>query len=295
MIYGFEEIDETLDLVPLAARRALDSAGYKLSLDSWRKLALTTRRVIVAAGAEERMDTNLVREALTRADTPLETIEPPDEPRADRVPAELETVLGSTITEETWRFLSPLDRYALAKVARKGPSPKLLRALTEMVVVPEPRGLSTHLSSRGEARMVDVGDKPSTLRRAIAHAHVAMQVETAARIRAGSTPKGDVLAAARIAGIQAAKRTPDLIPLCHVVALTRVAIDIHPEEGGLAIVATAEARDRTGVEMEALVAASTAALTIYDMLKSIDRAMTIQVRLQEKSGGRSGSWQRESS
>jgi cyclic pyranopterin phosphate synthase len=294
MIYGFEEIDATLELVPLAARRALDRVGRKLSLASWRQLTLATRRAVISAGAKEQIDAPRLRATLSRAGVRLEPVKPPVEPGADRVPSGLEEILGSTITNETWRLLSSLDRYALAKVARKGRSAKLLRALTEMVLVPEPRAHSTHLSSRGEAHMVDVGAKPVTLRKAIAHAHVAMQSDTAARLRTGSAPKGDVLAAARIAGIQAAKRTPDLIPLCHVVALTRVVIELRLEEAGVTIEATAEARDRTGVEMEALVAASTAALTVYDMLKGIDRGMTIRVNLHEKSGGRSGAWQRPS-
>jgi cyclic pyranopterin phosphate synthase len=292
MIYAFEDIDDTLELVPLAARRALDRAGCKLGLEAWRALPLATRHAIVSAGAEGHVDTDRVRETLAHAAAPLESIDPPDEPGSDRVPADLADALGSALTDETWRFLSPLDRYALAKVARKGASPKLVRAITEIAVVPEPRNVSTHLSTRGEAHMVDVSAKPETQRRAIAYARITMEKETAARLRSGSTPKGDVLAAARIAGIQAAKRTPELIPLCHVVALTRVVIDLHLEETGVAIEAIAEARDRTGVEMEALVAASTAALTIYDMLKGIDRGMTIEVKLFEKSGGKSGTWQR---
>ncbi|MBX3187385.1 MAG: cyclic pyranopterin monophosphate synthase MoaC [Labilithrix sp.] len=140
--------------------------------------------------------------------------------------------------------------------------------------------------------MVDVGEKAITSRRAVARARVKMSKETFTRLAAGETPKGDVLASARIAGIQAAKRTSELIPLCHAVALTRVEIAISLERGQAIIDATAEARDRTGVEMEALVAASTAALTLYDMLKAIDRAMSFEVSLLEKEGGRSGRWKR---
>jgi len=122
-----------------------------------------------------------------------------------------------------------------------------------------------------------------------------MNAETFARLASGDTPKGDVLAAARIAGIMAAKRTSELIPLCHIVSLTRVEIAIALDAGMAIIHATAEARDRTGVEMEALVAASTAALTIYDMLKAIDRTMSFDVCLLEKSGGRSGDFRRDES
>jgi cyclic pyranopterin phosphate synthase len=158
----------------------------------------------------------------------------------------------------------------------------------------------THVNAAGEVHMVGVADKPATARTAIAMAQVRMQKDTLARLAAGTGPKGDVLATARIAGIQAAKRTSELIPLCHPVAMTGVTIDITfaPVDaspiGVVQIRATVHAFDRTGVEMEALVAASTAALTIYDMLKAIDRFMTItDVGLLEKSGGRSGHIRRE--
>jgi cyclic pyranopterin phosphate synthase len=153
----------------------------------------------------------------------------------------------------------------------------------------------THLTRDGHAHMVDVGEKDVTARRARARARVMMKPETFVRLAAGDTPKGDVLAAARIAGIQASKLTPNLIPLCHAIQLTRVEVAIHLD-GGIAVVeATAEARDRTGVEMEAMVAASTAALTLYDMLKAVDRTITFDVCLVEKSGGKSGHWTREAS
>jgi cyclic pyranopterin phosphate synthase len=151
----------------------------------------------------------------------------------------------------------------------------------------------THLTSDGEAHMVDIGAKEITARRAVGRARVRMNDATFERLTAGDTPKGDVLATARIAGIQAAKRTGELIPLCHAVAITRVEIVIALKSGMVEIHATAEAVDRTGVEMEALVAASTAALTIYDMLKAIDRDMSFDVCLLEKSGGKSGAWKRE--
>jgi cyclic pyranopterin phosphate synthase len=141
--------------------------------------------------------------------------------------------------------------------------------------------------------MVDVGEKEVTARRAVAEARVTMHADTAARLGAGGAGKGDVLATARIAGIQAAKRTPELIPLCHAVALTRVEVDLAIDHAGVRIRATAEARDRTGVEMEALVAASAAALTVYDMLKGVDRGMSFDVRLLEKAGGRSGHWRHD--
>lgn len=149
----------------------------------------------------------------------------------------------------------------------------------------------THLDEEGRARMVDVGDKDVTDRRARAEASVSMKAETMAALRAGNTPKGDVLGTARIAGIQAAKQTPSLIPLCHAIALTSVEVVFDLEETSVRISAEARCRDRTGVEMEAMVAASVAALTIYDMLKAVDRGMVIGgVRLLEKSGGRSGDY-----
>lgn len=150
----------------------------------------------------------------------------------------------------------------------------------------------THLTAAGQAHMVDVGEKMVTARQATARARVRMARETFVKLAAGDTKKGDVLAAARIAGIQAAKRTSELIPLCHLVALTKVEVAIHLEGGIATIDATAEARDRTGVEMEALVAASTAALTLYDMLKSIDRGMSFDVCLLSKAGGKTGTWDR---
>jgi cyclic pyranopterin phosphate synthase len=143
--------------------------------------------------------------------------------------------------------------------------------------------------------MVNVGAKPVTERLAVAGAFVTMQKETLELLLSGRAPKGDVLAAARIAGIQAAKRTPTLIPLCHAVALTSVEVELEPsnERPGMKVTATARALDRTGVEMEALVAASIASLTLYDMLKAVDRGMTVtNVELLRKAGGRSGDYQK---
>lgn len=154
----------------------------------------------------------------------------------------------------------------------------------------------THLDEAGRARMVDVGGKPETERRAVAEGRVRMRPATLARILAGEVPKGDVVATARIAGIGAAKRTPDLVPLCHPVRITGVEIEIEPaDDRTLLVRATARAFDRTGVEMEALTAVCGAALTVYDMVKAVDRGVEIDgVRLLEKAGGRSGEWRRES-
>jgi len=154
----------------------------------------------------------------------------------------------------------------------------------------------SHLDERGRASMVDVGAKDETERVARAEAAVVMAPETLAIVVDEAVPKGDVVAAARLAGIMAAKRTHELIPLCHQLNLTKVAVEIEADESlpGLRIVTEARLRGRTGVEMEALVAASVAALTVYDMCKAVDRGMEVTgVRLLEKSGGCSGHWRRE--
>ena len=149
----------------------------------------------------------------------------------------------------------------------------------------------THLDDDGAARMVDVGGKAETQRSATAEGFIAMRPATLAAVRDGSGPKGDVLAAGRIAGIMAAKRTGDLIPLCHPLALDTVGVDFAFEEGGLRVTARAGLTGRTGVEMEALTAASVALLTIYDMAKALEKGMVIrEVRLIEKTGGKSGDW-----
>ena len=143
-------------------------------------------------------------------------------------------------------------------------------------------------------KMVDVGGKEKTERVAVATALLRMLPETMERILQGKVEKGDVLAAARLAGVMAAKRTPDLVPLCHPIALSGVEVHLTPVEGGLEIRATVRTVDRTGVEMEALTSACAAALTVYDMCKSVDRGMVMErVQLDHKSGGRSGTWDRE--
>ncbi|MCC5949496.1 MAG: cyclic pyranopterin monophosphate synthase MoaC [Nitriliruptoraceae bacterium] len=149
----------------------------------------------------------------------------------------------------------------------------------------------THLDERGHARMVDVADKDVTTRTAVACCTVVMAPATARLLADGTLPKGDALPVARIAGIQAAKRTPELIPLCHGIALTsvEVAVDVDVDAGTAEVTATATARDRTGVEMEAMTAASVAALTLYDLCKAVQKDVVItQLRLRRKTGGRSG-------
>jgi cyclic pyranopterin phosphate synthase len=143
-------------------------------------------------------------------------------------------------------------------------------------------------------KMIDVGAKPKTERIAIARGRIAMAAATVARIVRGDVEKGDVLAAARLAGVLAAKKTPELVPLCHPIALSAVDVEATPGPGGVEVIATVRTVDRTGVEMEALAAVAAACLTVYDMLKRYERGMSIErLELVEKSGGRTGLWQRE--
>lgn len=152
----------------------------------------------------------------------------------------------------------------------------------------------THLDESGAAHMVDIGAKPPTQRLARARGHITMSAEALAAIREGNAPKGDVLATARIAGIMAAKRTADLVPLCHPLALSSINVDFDWTSTGIRAEARVGTTGPTGVEMEALTAVSVALLTLYDMAKALDRTMAIgDIRLVEKSGGRSGSWTAE--
>ncbi len=149
----------------------------------------------------------------------------------------------------------------------------------------------THIDESGSAHMVDIGSKHASERLAVAAGHISMNDAALAAIKAGDAPKGDVLGTARIAAIMAAKKTGDLIPLCHPLALDAVNVDFAFTDTGVKVTATASLTGKTGVEMEAMVAASTALLTIYDMAKALDKAMVIgSVRLLEKKGGKSGHW-----
>jgi cyclic pyranopterin phosphate synthase len=194
------------------------------------------------------------------------------------------------LDDAAWAKLGPVDRYALAKVVSRGKAKRILAAYREIVG----HGM-THLDEQGRVRMVDVAPKAPSLRSATAESLVSMNVAAYRALSTNSAPKGEVLATARLAGIMAAKRTSDLIPLCHPLSLTRseVSLTLRPETREVHIVATVEAMDRTGVEMEALTAASVAGLTVYDMLKSLDRAMTLgPCQLSSKSGGKSGDFRR---
>ena len=151
----------------------------------------------------------------------------------------------------------------------------------------------SHLDQSGHARMVDVSGKDVTARHARASGRVLLSGEAVRALRAGEVPKGDAIAVARIAGIQGAKKTPDLIPLCHPIGLHAVSVELEVQDDGVAITATARTADRTGVEMEALTAVAVAALTLIDMIKAVDKGAVItDVRLEAKDGGKSGSWRR---
>jgi cyclic pyranopterin phosphate synthase len=154
-------------------------------------------------------------------------------------------------------------------------------------------GRLTHTDEHGHARMVDVSAKDVTVREARASGRVLLSADAIAALRAGQVPKGDALAVARIAGIQAAKRTPDLVPLCHPIAIHAVTVDLQVGDGAVEIAATVRTADRTGVEMEALTSVTVAALALIDMVKAIDPAAVISdVRVDEKTGGKTGPWRR---
>ena len=159
--------------------------------------------------------------------------------------------------------------------------------------MPEPAKKLSHVDPQGQATMVDVSAKSATVREATATAFVSMTPETVRIVRDGGLAKGDALGVAKIAGIMAAKKTPELIPLCHPLGLTGIKVDLNLEDGGVRVVAEVKTADRTGVEMEALVAASVAALTVYDMCKAVDKGIRIErVELVNKVGGKSGGWSR---
>ena len=293
-LYHFDGIDERLELVPLSARRALDQAGLKLSLDGWKSLPHSLRAEIAEAGSRTAVDLARAREAALTALPPPAPIQPAEDPAPERVPAEIRAALGEAqpLDPAVWTSLEPLDRYALAKLCASGNKERLLAGYREIVGA---AATSPHLAPRGGARMVDVAEKPVTLRRAVAESRVRLGATALERLLRADAPKGDVLGTARLAGIMAAKRTPDIVPLCHPVAITQVDVELAVVEAEslVRIVARVQAVDRTGVEMEAMHAVCAAALTIYDMLKSFDRAMEIgPARLIEKSGGRSGDFRR---
>jgi cyclic pyranopterin phosphate synthase len=290
-VYAFEAIEEDLPFLPLAARRVLDLLGRKMSLEAWLSLPAGHRRLLVRAGTEARVHESVraVVDAAKPAPVDVPAMAEPDgnAPPASLVAALLASAPPRTLDGARWRSLRALDRYALCKSVGK---PDKLASAYDEIVGPGGPAL-THLTPSGEVHMVAVGEKAETARRAVASARVRTTRETVEAIAAGTLAKGDVLAVARVAGILAAKRTPELVPLCHPVRTTSAAVELELDaaKGEVRVRATVEAVDRTGVEMEAMVAASVASLTVYDMIKSADRWATIEgVRLESKSGGKSG-------
>lgn len=289
-IYAFEDIDEGLKLLPLAARRALDAVGSKVSLADWQVLSQAVRRELVELGSGDRVDVARVSELLQHANVPRQPLEPRPEPPTNAVPEAVEALCSLPLG--AWLALSPLDRYALLKLTARGQGERWQRAVAEIVGA---TAASSHLGPAGEVRMVDVSAKQATLRRAVAVSAVSMNEQAMRALEVGNAKKGDVLAAARLAGIMAAKRTSDLIPLCHPLSLTHCEVHVKPVPGQqrVSVRASVEVVARTGVEMEAMVAATTAALTVYDMLKGVDRSMTVgPTMLMEKTGGKSGDFKR---
>jgi len=290
-LYAFDGVDEQLELVPLAARRALDTTGIRLPRAAWTRLPLAQRRELVELGAAAVVDRAKVQALCADSGEPMA---PSADPPPSEPPPELVAAFGPErpVPGAVWSALSPLDRYALVKVAAKPRADRISAAHAEIVGAST---LSTHLAPGGGVRMVNVGQKAQSLRTATAESRVTMSREAFSRLESATAAKGDVLGTARLAGIMGAKRTHDLIPLCHALALTHVGVELklEPETPAVRITASVETFDRTGVEMEALVAANVAALTVYDMLKAYDRSMEVgPTRLLTKSGGRSGEFRR---
>lgn len=281
-LFAFDDADERLDLLPMAARRALDVSGLKLSLESWRSLDIETRRHLVEYGSLDEVPREEVQAKVGHLGKPLPV---PPAPNA----ADVMSRLGDArpLPAALWRSLTALERYVLGKVAH---DERIEKAYDEIIGA---RVASTHLDAKGNVHMVDVGGKTATERRAVAETRVELGEEAMTRLRNGTAKKGDVLPTVRLAGIMAAKRTSEIVPLCHPLALTHVSIDVELEERHVRITASVATHAKTGVEMEAMTAVSAAALTLYDMLKAYDRGMQIgPTRLLEKSGGKSGDFRR---
>jgi cyclic pyranopterin phosphate synthase len=289
-LYSFDVDGERLELVPLAARRALDHAGYKLSLAGWTSLPPEARRALVSIGSEAGVDADAVARSIAAAEPPASPCDVlRDPPRSAPDPALVAAFAPyGRLTPAIWSSLDDVDRYALQKVALRSSPERMAAAHAEII---GHRQVSTHLGPRGGVHMVNVSGKEVTERRAVAESRVSMNRDAFDLLLTDSVPKGDVLGSARIAGILAAKRTSELIPLCHPLPLTQLSVELtlDEQEHAVDIQASVRTEGKTGVEMEALVAASVAALTVYDMLKAVDRGMVIgPTRLLAKSGGASG-------
>jgi cyclic pyranopterin phosphate synthase len=296
-LYSFDVDGDTLEQLPLAARRALDHAGRKLSLSGWTSLDDAERRTLVRLGSVSPVDLDAVARVLRRARPTAVATEALADPPRDAPPPRLVEAYAAQgrLNAAIWTTLSDVDRYALQKVARKPNPERLANAYAEIIGHTQ---VSTHLRAQGGVQMVNVGAKSVTERRAEAESRVSMNRDAFALLSNNAVPKGDVLATARVAAIMAAKRTSELIPLCHALPLTHIAVELRLDAAtqSVHISTTVETQGKTGVEMEALVAATHAALTIYDMLKGVDRSMTMgPTRLLAKSGGASGRFAAEDS
>jgi cyclic pyranopterin phosphate synthase len=295
-LYRFDGIDSSLKLVPLAARRALDALGAKLSLEGFQSLTIEAKEALTEAGSLAVVDLQKARAALTGASPPPEPLTPEGDLSDRSPPDSVRARLGAArpLSDKMWQSISPLDRYALSKVTGRHNEERIQGAYDEIV---GQSAVSTHVRPAGGVHMVSISEKTVSRRRAKAECWVKMSPDAFERLMRAEAPKGDVLGTARLAGLMAAKRTADLIPLCHPLALEHAEIDFeeYPEEKRLRILCSVTVEARTGVEMEAMVGANLAALTVYDMLKSIDRKMELgPTRLLEKSGGRSGTFTQES-
>jgi cyclic pyranopterin phosphate synthase len=278
----------------MCALRALDLAGIETKSVHWAQLSVELQTQLMRLGSCEQVDRCALRTLLSNMGREANNDGP--EPDSQHTPAGLSEALGPRrpMSASSWAILSSLERYSLWKLLADGHYQELACAYDEIVGA---SGVSSHLSAQGEARMVNVSLKPVTERRALASARVRMSASTLSQLADGKASKGDVIAISRIAGIMSVKRTSDLIPLCHPVATTKASVDILVDWQlpGLVVSCEVCAVDRTGVEMEAMTGATVAALTVYDMLKGIDRAIVIEtVQLELKEGGRSGRWTRQS-
>jgi len=292
--YGFDGVDDAFDLLPIAARRALDQAGVKLSLAGFRSLPVSERRRLWELGGADELDVTAVTRIAEQALPAPESVPRSHDLSALAPSAEVLAAFGAErpIPAAAWSALSPLDRYALVKVASSENLERRQLAYTEII---GQSAFSSHVAPAGGVRMVGVGRKEPSQRRAEAVSRVSMNEQAFERVAKSDAPKGDVLGTARVAAIMAAKRTSELIPLCHPLALTRVDVNLEldVEARAVNIRVVVECFDRTGVEMEAMTAASVAALTVYDMLKAFDRGMHIgPTCLEQKSGGRTGDYRR---
>jgi cyclic pyranopterin monophosphate synthase len=296
-LYSFDVNGERLDQLPLAARRALDHAGWKLSRAGWLSLDLEQRRGLARLGSGPVVDVADVARQIAASVPAASACDVVLDPPREAPPAALVEALAphGRLSAAVWVSLDALDRYALQKVAWRADTERMQAAYEEIIGY---RQISTHLRPAGGVQMVNVGAKAVTERRALAESQVSMNAEAFELLQRQAVPKGDVLGIARVAGILAAKRTSELIPLCHAVPLTHLSIELRLDAARHAvyILASVHAEAKTGVEMEALVAVSHAALTVYDMLKAVDRGMQIgPTRLLAKSGGASGDFVAEAS